>query len=236
MKLHEQLAQRQKKIKELEDQLQRQIDALKKKKKDKGEEYWDNRWKRARITYQVAPGETYDVRTVFSVDRKDEHELRNTARQWEKLEDDDKAEKIFEYVHARLKYISDDIQNRTPEYWQDPFTTYRKKRGDCEDGAILINKLWALARIPAWKRKLCAGWVKAGKNAPEGGHAYAIYYSEVQDNWFVADWCYFPNKARSAFLKIPHEQLQYYKKIWWTANEFNAWKQDDFVITDTIQG
>lgn len=105
----------------------------------------------------------------------------------------------------------------------------------CEDGAILIASLARNAGVPAYKLKVCAGWVTAGENAPLGGHAYTIF--KASDNtWKVMDWCYLANNLptlqRPAMHNDPH-----YKEIWFSFNDLNSWsnKQKTISIEKTVK-
>lgn len=199
-----------------------------------GEAYWNNKWPRRRVVYRIAPQVVVDVRTVFGVMPEEEHELREIATRWEVYKPDVIAMKALNYVIGRTLYRTDRQTNNTPEFWQNAYSTFRSEVGDCEDGAILILKLMELAGVPAWRRKLCAGWVRQSPVAPQGGHAYAIYLAD-DNKWYVLDWCYFPSISVNAFKKKPHKDLAYYKDIWWTTNSQHTWIQKSFIIKEELK-
>ena len=114
-----------------------------------------------------------------------------------------------------------------PEFWQHPEVTLQMGIGDCEDGAILLASLMRVAGIPAYRVKLCAGWVKS-KSGQEG-HAYVIYLAD-DNKWYTLDWCYWPRASKANFKKNPHETNENYKEIWWTANDENSWAQSTVKI------
>jgi hypothetical protein len=92
------------------------------------------------------------------------------------------------------------------EYWQFPFETIRRKKGDCEDGAILMANMMINSGIPYWRIRLNAGMVQGG------GHAYVTYLREEDNQWYVMDWCYWPSEAVD------------FKKTWNSAEKyFGIW-------------
>lgn len=109
-------------------------------------------------------------------------------------DNDTKAHKILLWVQENLQYVSDSKQYKTPEYWATPMETLKSMKGDCEDGAFLIHSLMLNAGIPWDRIKTYGGEVWAGVNAPTGGHGWAAYMRESDDEWVVLDWCYYANQ------------------------------------------
>jgi len=64
---------------------------------------------------------------------------------------------------------------------------------DCDGGAIGITSLMDHAGIPEERSRWYGGIVRAGSGAETGGHAWAAYKRESDDEWIVLDWCYLPN-------------------------------------------
>ena len=95
-----------------------------------------------------------------------------------------KAISILRFVHKHLKYVSDSKVWSCGEMWQTPSTTWHLRTGDCEDGAILINELLRMANVPEVQREVRVGDVEGG------GHAYAVYSSELDGLEYELDWCY----------------------------------------------
>lgn len=103
----------------------------------------------------------------------------------------------------------------------------------CEDGGILLASLMRCAGIPSYRVKLCAGWVKTDKG--QEGHAYVIYLAD-DDEWYVLDWCYWPNESVKNFLKLKHnKQTSKYKEIWWTANDEFTWAQTNTEVITSCE-
>lgn len=189
---------------------------------DERAEYWNNKWPRNEITYSAR----WDNATRYKMDVRHmilnkSHVLRHTARQFTGS-DDEKAIDILKFVKNNLVYVSDSYNYNQAEYWQHPEITAQKSTGDCEDGALLIASLMRLSGIPAYKLKVCAGWVKSGDG--RGGHAYVIYLAD-DDEWYVLDWCYYGNESIDNFKKVPHKHNDKYQEIWWTFNDEYTWAQ-----------
>jgi predicted transglutaminase-like cysteine proteinase len=125
-------------------------------------------------------------------------------------------------VAGNIKYKSDDKNYKLAEFWQHPEVTLQKGTGDCEDGALLLISLMRCAGIPAYRCKLCAGWVKT--RTGRGGHAYVIYLAN-DDNWYTLDWCYWPGDSVKNFRQESHEKNKKYQQIWWTVNDEFSWAQ-----------
>ena len=107
---------------------------------------------------------------------------------------DVKAYKILLWVQENIPYISDRKNYGMDEYWTTPVETLKKMSGDCEDGAFLIHSLMLNAGIP-WERvRTYGGEVMVGTAAETGGHGWTAYKREIDDEWVVLDWCYYPNQ------------------------------------------
>ena len=102
---------------------------------------------------------------------------------------------------------------------------------NCEDGSLLIISLLRMAGIPDWRVKICAGWVVSPTiPSRRTGHAYVIYLSEANNEWYVLDWCYYSDLSMRRFNKLPHRMCPEYQEIWWTCNDKHSWAQESTVI------
>ena len=123
---------------------------------------------------------------------------------------DVKALRCLEWVVNNITYVRDPIQFKAVEEWLFAFETVALRKGDCEDGAILMANMMLKAGIPYWRIRLNAGKVKGG------GHCWVTYLREIDNRWIVLDWCYnfYPN---GQFWK---EAKDYYD-IWfsWTTKD-----------------
>lgn len=191
-------------------------------------EWMNTKWEMSKITYEAQKGVSHDPRNLIY---SKSNVLEKHALALRKSSDDETAFNIFSFVRKYMTYVGDMENSKEAEYWQNPETTWGLKKGDCEDGAILINSLMALAGIPSWKRKVCAGWVQ-NDSGSKGGHAYTIYFRQDLFEWFVLDWCYYPTKTVRAWnAGTPHNEMVNYLDVWFTFNEDNTWAQKDTVIT-----
>jgi hypothetical protein len=108
---------------------------------------------------------------------------------------DEKAYKILRWVQDNIEYKSDIEGYGTSELWVFPTVTAKRGYGDCEDGAFLIHSLMLNADIP-WNRvRTYGGIVIAGVGGSTGGHGWTAYKREIDDEWVVLDWSYYPNEA-----------------------------------------
>jgi len=176
--------------------------------------------------------------------------------------DDKKAIYTLNWVRENCVYYGDPATRKTPEFWNSPWlslTTWFIKNKDssltivatntltkpaeypnsfraidCEDGAILINKILQILGVPAWKRRLVASDV--AYNGGITGHCYFCYLTQgsndVAPEWYVLDWCYWPDKSLSRFKNIPVRQLPEYNpdnnSLWFSFNEEFMWAQHNW--------
>jgi len=124
---------------------------------------------------------------------------------------DDIANKCLCRVAKDITYTSDVRGNG--EFWQYANETITRKKGDCEDGAILMYNLMIKSGIPSWRVRLNAGDVQGG------GHAYVTYLRESDSKWYIMDWCYWFNESKH--FKKTWEEAEKYFGIWWSWN--NEW-------------
>jgi len=182
-------------------------------------QFWNNKWKKNKVIYRAQDGLKRDVRNIIF---SKSYILEPESAKLRKSNHDDTMLAILKAVKKRLRYTDDNTTHDQPEYWQSPEETWQTKKGDCEDGALLILSLGLMCGVPAYKLKLCAGWVI--NNGVKTGHAYCIYLSDGQ--WFILDWCYWYSDSIRNFKKVPHKkQATKYKDIWWTANNQYTWAQ-----------
>jgi transglutaminase-like putative cysteine protease len=88
----------------------------------------------------------------------------------------------------------------------------KTRKGDCDDGAILMANLMIASGIPYWKIRLTAGDVEGG------GHAYVTYYCEILNYWVSMDWCYYPNS--SLVVNRPdYKDEKIYQDVWFSWNQ-----------------
>lgn len=79
---------------------------------------------------------------------------------------DDKVMACLKYVINNITYVSDNKTWGTDEKWQTAEETLSLKKGDCEDGAILMYVLARLNGVPTNRLLLFAGSVWDGNGSP----------------------------------------------------------------------
>jgi len=139
------------------------------------------------------------------------------------LSHDETMHNIQKWVVCNIRYLGDDINNYTMEYWQFPFETLADKTGDCEDGALLIASLAINAGVPSFRVRVVAGMVQPAPTAPQGGHGYVSYLRESDNQWVILDWCYLEDSSIDIKTKPIHKNNPYYKEIWFSFNNQYSW-------------
>lgn len=161
---------------------------------DPQEIYWDNRYPKINQLYnRTEIGKTYriDVRTFLTPQD-------STIPLVNGLTNDDKALAALLLVRNMVTYVPD-----VGEYWAFFYETLQNKKGDCEDGAILMANVMLASEIPWWRVRLNAGDVNGG------GHCYLTYCRETDNQWVVLDWCYWPNKLPIAQRPLHKDEQNY---------------------------
>lgn len=178
------------------------------------EDYYNNKYPKSNITYKRKGLKTIkiDVRQFLN---KNNFKLPTLTGN-----EDEIALNGLKWVIKNIKYTSDKKQFKIPEYWSLGFETFEYKKGDCEDGAILLYDILRKNGIPTWKLRLSAGWVKY--NNEKVGHAYLTYYSENNNKWVLLDWCYYPNIKKIKERK-DYKDEKNYLSTWWSFNEQYSW-------------
>ena len=121
---------------------------------------------------------------------------------------DETAKKALIYVHDNIKYESDTVQFKEPEQWLFPFETLHLRKGDCEDGAILIANILLKSGVPYWRIRLNSGDVQGG------GHCWTTYLRESDNTWQILDWCYWYNPNG-----VEWKTAEKYYQIWFSWNK-----------------
>ena len=102
--------------------------------------------------------------------RKQLYKLRGNTR----LSPEQKLNKISSILSGTIEGDTDEA-----DYWQTPRETLARKKGDCEDFAILFHVTAAWMNIPV---RVVAGTVaEVGQHASEKGHAWVEYGGKVFD-------------------------------------------------------
>lgn len=205
----------QQELEEMKSKLEKQIPTL-----NPNEEYYNNKYPFTDITYTKKEKDTdyqIDVRLFLNPNNY----LLPTPSV-EGKSDDEKAFDCLTWVLNNIKYVADKTEYGYDEFWAHSYQTLGRKKGDCEDGAILLYDMIRACGVPVWKLRLSAGYVLVNKK--QIGHCYLTYYCEETAKWVVLDWCYWPNTL--AIKDRPdYKDESNYKKVWFSFNEKHSWSQ-----------
>lgn len=203
--------------------------------------YWNNKWQQAPVTYSGRALRGSSERIVCDV--KDFLTVKDALLteiiyeyRLKKHTHNATAQAIQQFVVKFLGYVGDEESTQCPEFWQFPFETLQSGIGDCEDGAILTASLMIQCGIPAYRVKVCAGYVQESATAPMGGHAYCIYLADRrwgEQDWVVTDWCYYEDSHLAPEYKPLAKEGGYngcYQELWFTFNNEYSWNQDRLEI------
>jgi len=168
------------------------------------EKYWNNKRKKTNWVYPGRPNPTDPDKRVF-VDPRIFYQQDHTLPTYSGT-NDEIASKCLHYVNLKIKYTKDD-----KDYWQFAYETRERKKGDCEDGAILMVNMMIMSGIPYWRVRLNAGKVKGG------GHTYVTYLREENNEWYILDWCYWYKESKNFGKKW--DDAEKYFTIWGSWNQ-----------------
>ena len=133
---------------------------------------------------------------------------------------DQKMLQIFKWVKDNIVYEIDSKRFKVTEKWQTIDETITFKRGDCEDGAILLFALARLNKISSAQVKVCTGTVKLS-NGSTAGHCWLEYMpDEFFGEWYTLDWCYYPNDLE--FKNRDSVDVTKYLTRWFEVTDFEV--------------
>ena len=152
---------------------------------------------------------TVDVRGFFASPY--DFQVSEIIQNFKGLVDDDLALECLKWVIKNIMYVSDKTEYGLEEFWCYPNEILTTKKGDCDDGAILLANLLVAAGVPYWKVRLTAGSVA------EGGHCYVNYYVASRDVWVALDWCY--HRSTEPVSERPdYKNESLYGEVWFSWN------------------
>lgn len=207
--------------------------------------YWNTKWLKDDIIYEgrnlysTKLQQSCDVRIFIT---SNESLLNYVLKTYSLVKEtlNDTQLQIQRYVVQHIKYLSDEQQNFSPEFWQFPFETLETNIGDCEDGQILMQSLLIQQGIPNYRVKVQQGEVQTQPTQPAGGHGYCLYLQDIDKNnqeWKILDWCYYEDSS----IEMDKKPLaknggygSYYKETWFTFNNIYQWSQTRLKINGRI--
>ena len=188
------------------------------------EKYWNNKWPKSVILYNARGGRPYDVRRFISPTNSLFLPLRSHLKITGITTNDEIALNVLKYIKKNHNYKQD-----TSEYWMFPEDFYYFKSGDCEDFTNLYVSICRTFGIPAYRIKVCCGWVKNPKGKGLIGHSYPIYLAN-DDEWKIMDTTYYSNLKDLPIKRVPARNNKLYGKIWFTFNDIHCWRQENHEI------
>jgi transglutaminase-like putative cysteine protease len=147
--------------------------------------------------------------------------------------DDVKALVLQEWIVENIEYVSDESQLGLEEHWMYPSETLFTRKGDCDDGAILMANMMVASGIPYWKARINAGMVYPPSGSP-GGHAYVTYYCEEGSKWVALDWCFFPDVNVPIIDKPDYKYSKLYGDgiVWFTFDREHSYAKSASAIEE----
>lgn len=198
---------------------------------DPQEFFWNSKYPKQNITYsgRCLPNQTdrtfeVDVRVYFTPYDQQLTDIVN--RSWigiGKLNEgtnDEKALKCLKWVRANFTYDSDKTVTGLSEFWMFPFEALKYKRGDCDDGSLLLANLLLVAGVPYWRIRENCGDVNGG------GHCYTTFCRETDNQFCILDWCYDYTDKPVKDRPLHKDERDYYG-IWFSFNQHFAFGKMD---------
>ena len=146
--------------------------------------------------------------------------------------DDVKMEKIQRWVVYNIEYKTDKEQYDYEELWVPPVMVLNTRKGDCEDGAFLIMSLALNAGVDPSRLRWYGGFVDAGQGAPSGGHAWAAYRRESDDEWVAVDFSYYPDLRPMNYRTPLKDDKKYVDDYFFITNQYIVFTPDSNRIRD----
>ena len=226
-------------IKELQEELKKPKEEI----QDPNEKYWNEKYPTSIVKHPCRKvigkeGVTFKVDVRYFFMNNNVSELRNIVYPTTTYTTaDEKMLFCQKWVKDNISYVSDEILYGVSEYWADCLETIRAKRGDCDDGAILMANLAMVAGVPYWRIRLTGGEVKGG------GHAYLTYLPDselekpfAEQDWKVCDWCYYPNiKPFEERPNYKDEEDYYSDEVWFSFNSKFAFQDKGTALISEVK-
>lgn len=201
--------------------------------------YWDNKHPKNPIVYKgrTIPQKTdngiitkhlqIDVKTMFSCN---DEIIKNFIKTYNISgnTNDEKILNIQKCIVQNIKYIGDNLNEGSCEYWQFPFETIFLKNGDCEDGSILLASIAINMGVPSYRLRVVGGVVQPNNFAPSSGHCYVAYLREFDNQWVAIDWCYLEDSVIPVSQKCILKNNPIYQKIHFSFNNEYSWCHQEF--------
>lgn len=197
-------------------------------KMDPNERYWNEKYPKVKRYYNGfhdSKGKCYSIDIRVYLTAKDQRIL-DLGKILMASTCNETMLSIQKWVIKNIKYTPDKTQYGVDEYWAFPFQTLMNKKGDCDDGAILMYTLGESAGIPYWRMRCAAADVYDPRGESVGGHAFLTYLPDEelfkapkQQDWKAVDWCF--HASTQPFKNRPNyksEIIYGQGKVWFSWN------------------
>lgn len=141
------------------------------------------------------------------------------------------------FVVDNIKYVADKKALKADEYWLFAPETWVRRRGDCEDGAILIASLLLNTLPPQayWRVRLVAGWVQDKPDTRSYGHCYVAYCRTTDNEWVTLDWCFYQDSNVLVHNKPLLKNRGQYGDAWFSTTCDFAYSHEAIRLTGRVQ-
>lgn len=104
--------------------------------------------------------------------------------------DDQRAISVVYFVSNLLTYVQDG--SGIGDRWTGAVATWKRKYGDCEDGALLIHALLLAAGVDPGRVRTAMG-LAMNTSLVEIGHAWVMYRRLTDEEWIPLEWTWQPS-------------------------------------------
>jgi predicted transglutaminase-like cysteine proteinase len=184
------------------------------------ERWWRAAWPTSKVYYRTQDSRAVWVPTVLYTDVAGWIGLSDVVAPLRVLEadgvtlnEDATFRKIRDHINTRIVYQEDIAQYGQNEFWQDAWQTYQRRRGDCDDVAILIKLCTLVAGIPDYRVKCCCLDLLEADGSDAGGHMNLLYLSRATNTWSFQEGTW------------RNQPLSTYGPIWFTFTRAQSWAQ-----------
>ena len=191
------------------------------------EDYWNDKYLHNPIKYKAQGGFYRDMRSLINYPSY----IASEIVLFDGLNKPTEEETLFailKWCSNNITYIHDIKAEGVLEHWEDSDMSMQKKRGDCEDFALVFKVLSLVCGISDYRVKVVAGNVEDPDNKDKlVGHAYPIVL--IKDDRYTFDPTYYPDYTPLKN-RIKHRNNSKYKAIWWSFSKEHCFCQESVTI------
>ena len=125
---------------------------------------------------------------------------------------DDTVKNVIRYWYTHLRYVSDQTNYGTAEYWADPEEILEKGSDDCDGFATMIYLTCIAAGVPDYRMYFTIGYVNS--NNRKIGHAYVKYIADDLI-MYPLDGTFYPKDSMKFSTPYFNDKRYYYGEQEW---------------------